>query len=204
MPNRHSLDHGHEVDLETALDFVNTIDLDYGQLVEHFQVPADAATWFADRGVLHDGSGRPWREPDLARVRDVRGALRELVDAVVDDRAPKRASVEIVNDALVAKQPERLELDGSAIRVGHRHAASPVDDALARVAEPIVAELASGRRDRFRVCANDRCRWAFYDTSPAGKRRWCDMKSCGNQAKAARHRAKVRKEASPEPIRLLD
>ncbi|MEO8274522.1 MAG: CGNR zinc finger domain-containing protein, partial [Chloroflexota bacterium] len=49
-----------------------------------------------------------------------------------------------------------------------------------------------------RVCANDRCRWAFFDSSPTGRRRWCDMRSCGNQAKAARHRARLR-GIDPEP-----
>jgi predicted RNA-binding Zn ribbon-like protein len=30
----------------------------------------------------------------------------------------------------------------------------------------------------------------FYDTSRTGRRRWCDMATCGNRAKAARHRAR--------------
>lgn len=37
-----------------------------------------------------------------------------------------------------------------------------------------------------RTC--DRCGWFFTDTSKARRRRWCSMKTCGNQAKAARHR----------------
>jgi predicted RNA-binding Zn ribbon-like protein len=32
----------------------------------------------------------------------------------------------------------------------------------------------------------------FVDRSPGGKRRWCDMRTCGNQAKVARHRARAR------------
>jgi predicted RNA-binding Zn ribbon-like protein len=28
----------------------------------------------------------------------------------------------------------------------------------------------------------------FRDYSPAGRRKWCDMSTCGNRAKAARHR----------------
>ena len=62
------------------------------------------------------------------------------------------------------------------------------------IAEAIVDELASGRPERFRICANDRCRWTFFDSSPTGRRRWCDMTTCGNQAKAARHRAKAKAE----------
>jgi predicted RNA-binding Zn ribbon-like protein len=49
---------------------------------------------------------------------------------------------------------------------------------------------------RVRRCANDRCLWLFVDTSKSGTRRWCDMSSCGNRAKAARHYSKVRRGKS--------
>jgi predicted RNA-binding Zn ribbon-like protein len=74
----------------------------------------------------------------------------------------------------------------------HRHVGDPVDDALANLAEPIVREIAAGRPDRLRACADETCRWIFYDDSRTGRRRWCDMASCGNRAKAARHRARAK------------
>jgi len=49
-------------------------------------------------------------------------------------------------------------------------------------------EIGSGHDDRVRICANDTCRWIFYDESRSGRRRWCDMVTCGNRAKARRHR----------------
>jgi predicted RNA-binding Zn ribbon-like protein len=50
-------------------------------------------------------------------------------------------------------------------------------------------------RGRVRVCASDTCSARFYDRSPAGRRRWCSMRSCGNEAKARRHRARTRSAA---------
>jgi predicted RNA-binding Zn ribbon-like protein len=47
-------------------------------------------------------------------------------------------------------------------------------------------------RARVRVCASETCSARFYDRSPAGKRRWCSMRTCGNEAKARRHRARAR------------
>ncbi len=38
-----------------------------------------------------------------------------------------------------------------------------------------------------RICASDTCSWLFLDTSKNHTRRWCDMKSCGNRAKARKH-----------------
>jgi predicted RNA-binding Zn ribbon-like protein len=192
MTTAHQSDHQHPLELDAALDFINTLDLDDGQLVEHFEGPADAAAWFADHGLSHGSATKPWTAADLEHVRHVRAALREVVDAVVDGRRPESGAVRVVNETLESLAPARLELDGQVVRVGHAHAPSPVDDALARVADTITAELATGRPDRFRVCANDRCRWTFFDSSPTGRRRWCDMQTCGNRAKAARHRAKVK------------
>src|SRR6185437_4388102 len=50
--------------------------------------------------------------------------------------------------------------------------------------------LKAGDR-RVRRCANDKCLWLFLDASKSGTRRWCDMSSCGNRAKAQRHYAKI-------------
>jgi predicted RNA-binding Zn ribbon-like protein len=188
--------HDHRIDLDAALDFINTLDLDDGQLIEHLNEPADAANWFAEHGLIHAEARSHWTAADLDHVRGVRRALRDVVDAVVEERRPERASVELVNATLEARQPARIELDGKAVRIAHRHAGTPVSNALAIVAETVVDELASGRPDRFRICANDRCRWTFYDSSPTGRRRWCDMATCGNQAKAARHRARVKAGAN--------
>lgn len=50
------------------------------------------------------------------------------------------------------------------------------------------AELLSRRLDgQLGVCAGRNCGWVFLDTSKSRRRRWCDMKTCGNAAKASRH-----------------
>lgn len=200
MTHRHPSDHEHDIDLDAALEFLNTVELESGQLVDHLERPADAAGWFLDHRLVHPVAAARWTEADLHQVHRAREALRDVVDAVVEGRRPDRESVALVNETLEARRPVRLELDGTACRIGHRHADAPVADALAIVAEAIVTELATGRPDRFRVCANDRCRWAFYDASPTGRRRWCDMTTCGNQAKAARHRARVKNQAVRPPV----
>jgi predicted RNA-binding Zn ribbon-like protein len=40
---------------------------------------------------------------------------------------------------------------------------------------------------RTRICAGRNCGWLFIDTSKGGRRRWCDMATCGNAAKGRRH-----------------
>ncbi|HEX9767154.1 MAG TPA: CGNR zinc finger domain-containing protein, partial [Nitriliruptorales bacterium] len=50
--------------------------------------------------------------------------------------------------------------------------------------------------ERIKVCASETCQWLFNDVSRTGRRRWCDMATCGNRAKAARHRARARAAGS--------
>jgi predicted RNA-binding Zn ribbon-like protein len=38
-----------------------------------------------------------------------------------------------------------------------------------------------------RICSSDGCDWLFFDQTRNRSRRWCEMKGCGNRAKARRH-----------------
>ena len=201
--------HAHDVDLEDTFDFLNTEDTENGFPVEKLPTLDDALTWFVDRGVIHhEGADRVRRQTagndvlmarDLARVHSVRSALREVSYAISDQRAPQAGSLETINRALHARQViELVPSSDACVGVDHRHVGDPIDDALARLCDPLVSELTGGDPERIKICDNDRCRWVFYDTSRTGRRRWCDMATCGNRAKAARHRART-KGATEEP-----
>lgn len=201
--------HSHRVDLDTTFEFVNTLEYDDGLPVDHLSTPAAAIDWLARHGLVHPEPAASARahaghdpvagEALAARIRGIRAALREVTDAVVDERAPDAAALDRVNEALRHREVLQLVPADGGIAVGHRHDGDPFDDALARLAEPLAAEIAGGRPDRLRICDNDECRWVFYDASPAGRRRWCNMASCGNRAKAARHRARVKAKSAAEP-----
>jgi predicted RNA-binding Zn ribbon-like protein len=45
---------------------------------------------------------------------------------------------------------------------------------------------------RTRECESPRCTTIFIDSSRGGQRRWCDMATCGNQAKSRRHYERTR------------
>jgi predicted RNA-binding Zn ribbon-like protein len=200
--------HSHEIPLDLSFEFLNTRELESGALIDHFRTADDAFDWLGGHGVIHDdlldverrrvatvpGAG----DRALARIRRVRDSLREVTDAIVERRAATSAAVTEVNRALRAREVIQLEPAADGVEVGHRHIGDPIDDGLARLVEPVVREISSGQPQRLRVCANDTCRWAFFDDSPTGRRRWCDMATCGNRAKAARHRARQKAAAAGE------
>lgn len=185
--------HAHGADLEDALAFINTLELVHGKPHDHLATTAQAVAWLQERGLVHDDGGGTMSGPAaLRRIRRVRAALRELAEATHARRAPDAAALAEINRVLRAREMLELVATAEGLRLDHRHGRDPIDDALARLAEPIVREIGGGRPERLRPCANDACRWLFYDASRQGRRRWCDMASCGNRAKAARHRARVR------------
>lgn len=192
--------HRHGATLEDTFDFLNTAELDgSGRSVEHFASLADVTAWLEEHRLLHASRRRPLdaSPPEraaelLAQVRAVRGALREIVDGLVEGRAVGEDALATVNAVLRARSVVELVRGDGGIALAHRHSGDPLDDALAAVAEPLVNVISTGSTERLRICANDGCRWVFEDNSRTGRRRWCSMASCGNRAKAARHRARKR------------
>jgi predicted RNA-binding Zn ribbon-like protein len=41
-----------------------------------------------------------------------------------------------------------------------------------------------------RACSSKTCQWLFVDTSKSHRRRWCNMRLCGNRAKVSRFYAR--------------
>jgi predicted RNA-binding Zn ribbon-like protein len=194
-PNAQLLGHAHPADLEACLDLINSQEYSAGEPEERIPTVDDAVAYFVIRGLAHEDALRAQAARDapawLERLHRTRAALREVWDAQVEGRTPRTDALRTVNDVL--RHAPRIELVAApgGIGVGHRHTVDdPTGEALARVVEPLVEAIAAGDTGRFRICANDGCRWAFEDTSRAGRRRWCDMSSCGNRAKVRRYRAR--------------
>jgi predicted RNA-binding Zn ribbon-like protein len=129
----------------------------------------------------------------LADARRVRSVLRALAERGMGLVAARLEALGEINRVLGRSAgTRRLELrdDGSFAR-----AFVPVGDAFAGLLIPIVESAADalilGELPRVRRCADPRCGRVFQDQTKNGRRRWCDMATCGNRAKAARHRMKL-------------
>jgi predicted RNA-binding Zn ribbon-like protein len=204
-PRTHAVgDHGHDADLDTCLALVNTVELTDGLPSEGLPTASEALAWLLEHGLGHPEvlgeqatqDGDAW----LARIHSVRAAIRATWDAVVDGRAPDPDALALLNETLLAAPAPELRSDGTVVMVGHRHREDdPTGEALARLVGSLAAAIAAGETGRFRVCANDGCRWVFEDTSRSGRRRWCDMTTCGNRAKVRRFRTRHRSAGPEDP-----
>jgi predicted RNA-binding Zn ribbon-like protein len=137
------------------------------------------------------------RAVDLARALDLREAIRELLAANHDGAAgPTTAAAAQVLSATARRARLRIRFEGPT---GYRLAPESrgIDAGLGELLVIITAAMNDGRWRRLKVCRNDTCRWAFFDTSRAGTGKWCSMAVCGNRRKAQAWRARQRTTARP-------
>ena len=128
------------------------------------------------------------------RAIALREAIYRIFLAIGEGRAPSAADLDIFNRAL-SETPQRLGI--AARSGGYAWIVAVPSASLGGVLAPVIwsaADLMTHAADRrIRRCANDKCQWVFVDRSKGGTRRWCDMNSCGNRAKAHRHYARKKK-----------
>jgi predicted RNA-binding Zn ribbon-like protein len=179
-----------------ALDFVNTRRERWRRQVETLVTPDDLGAWLLQAGLL----AAPMRVPRevLHEARELREAIDSAVAALTSGRPVPATAIKRIDEWLVrAGTRPRLLLGGDGLPVlGERGPTDTPRRALGTIALDAAKMLGNeAERDRVRICASETCSARFYDRSPAGARRWCSMRSCGNVAKARRHRDRRRAEA---------
>ncbi|HSM38346.1 MAG TPA: CGNR zinc finger domain-containing protein [Candidatus Limnocylindrales bacterium] len=188
---------------ELFVRFANTFELSRGEAVDHLPDPESLLTWLRDEGLISNRaraaeSGRIRRDPEegerrLLRFRRLRDVLHAVAGELGETRRVSPAHLGELNHILRhGLHYHQLRHEPGGTRYAVAQVGDRLDQARAAIAGSFAHFLAAGAADRLRTCANEGCRYVFIDHSPAGRRRWCDMRTCGNQAKVARHRARIR------------
>jgi predicted RNA-binding Zn ribbon-like protein len=180
-----------------AVDFVNTRRERWRRGVETLVTPDDLATWLIRAGVMDADGPAPVTRKVLGQARDLREAIDALLVATIEARPAPGDAITLVDDWLVfaGVRPQLVAAPDGVARLTERAAADSPRRALGMVALDAAAMLGTDQRARIRICASETCSGRFFDRSPAGRRRWCSMRTCGNEAKARRHRARQKASA---------
>jgi predicted RNA-binding Zn ribbon-like protein len=168
---------------------VNTVELPEGP--DRLADVDDARPWLIENDLLAPNS--ELGDADLQLLRDVREALRALLMRNANGPSPTEAELAPLR-AVATGGTARAEFDADG---GVRLTAA--GDTVAERLVGLVLTIRDAQRDgswtRLKVCANDECRWAFYDRSRNHAGMWCEMSACGNKLKnrefRARRKAKV-------------
>lgn len=180
-----------------CLDFANTVDWhasDHPE--ERLNEYSDLVGWSAQTGLVSESRAhrllRKATENPRAAARVLKRAiaLREAIYAIFSAIAgglrPGTNALDTLNGVLTEKS---LAAGIVPMADGFAWDWLGEEDALDRPLWPIARSaadlLVSENLSRVGKCADDRgCGWLFLDTSRARSRRWCDMRDCGNRAKA--------------------
>jgi len=169
--------------LRLVRDLINTLDVGAG--TDALATAGGLDAFARDHGLT--GLGLAKRDlPEVVRLRE---GLRAACLAHTGARMPQETSA--VPAGLLRGAPLAVTLDeegtASLEPVGTPGGAAALT---ARIALAVATAAGDGTWHRLKVCEAHDCRWAYYDRSPAGRRRWCTMAVCGSRAKMRTYRAR--------------
>jgi predicted RNA-binding Zn ribbon-like protein len=147
--------------------------------------------WLVGRDLVASAPARSRLAAELPEFRELRSLIRALAARTDVGKAPSRSQVGALNRVLrEGVHYHALQQDAGTARFSMRPVGDDLRQARGAIAGSLAHYLADHDPSRLRVCASETCRWVFVDRSPGGRRRWCEMRTCGNRAKVARHRAR--------------
>jgi predicted RNA-binding Zn ribbon-like protein len=188
-----------------CLDFVNTLDWrGTDHPVEFLHSYHDLVVWSRHAGTIsdqeaHQLSQKAKIEPSLAaavlqNAIELRETICRIFASIAEGLPVAEADLTIFNRHLGATMQS-----SKIIQHKQDFVWNTVGDSgkLERILHPLVRSaadlLVSAERKRVKKCGDPACGWLFLDISRNRSRRWCDMRDCGNRAKASRF-YKKRKE----------
>ena len=180
-----------------SLDFLNTVGMHVPLVNEKLRTYADLVWWALRVGALAESDAET-----LFAAADANpaGAAQVLEDALALREALYRAFV-AARAGEPAEEGDLARINGALARtLGHQRIGqgeegfgwtwaegAELERPLWAVVRDAAELLVSGDLRRVGKCCGDHCDWLYLDTSRNRSRRWCDMQSCGNRAKARRH-----------------
>jgi predicted RNA-binding Zn ribbon-like protein len=182
-----------------CLDFTHTLeDRPSGHSRELLNSYSDFVSWGLYMHLLTDDEAQHLLEQAarhpaqasraLQKAIVLREAICRIFYQIAEDSSPAGADVTTLNSILSETMSHARIVQGAD---GFAWDWDSNQNILERLLWPVVRSaadlLTSDELHAVRACAAEDCRWLFLDTSKNRSRRWCDMKSCGNRAKARRH-----------------
>jgi predicted RNA-binding Zn ribbon-like protein len=182
-----------------ALDFVNTLDDRYAPRGPRELLPsyADLIRFCRQAGILtHAEAVRLSALPGASQEKALRSAieLRELLARVfyrwLEERSPSTEDrIALEQWSAACARHRELRWKNEHLEWMWKALAADAEAPALLLAQRALDLLIGDEPPRLHACASETCRWLFLDTSKNRTRRWCDMKICGNRAKARRYSA---------------
>ena len=181
-----------------ALDLLNTRGPLEGSPGDRLRTPELLLQWLSARGMGGERLDALRKSPAeasqlLREAQRLRDAVGRALEGLRERRAASPDAVHGIDRVLSeCSVSSRLRGEGSRLRLEEEATALSLAGLLRPIALSAAELLTASDPKRVRRCAAADCNAWFVDGSKGGRRRWCSMATCGNRAKAARHRRRQR------------
>ena len=188
-----------------CLDFVNTVHcygcIDRGEYLNTYR---DLIAWSRHVGTITDDEAKTLSRRAAGHPAEAKSAhkhaieLREAIYRIftisLEGQPPAQEDLVVFNDYLgetmrrsqIVKTQDGFYWDMTGNKAKLDWILNPV---IRSAADLLVSEEIR----RVKKCSDPICGWLFLDISRNRSRRWCDMRDCGNRAKASRFYKKKKK-----------
>jgi predicted RNA-binding Zn ribbon-like protein len=171
-----------------ALDFCNTAGEHLADHPDEMLLDWESFLRWATQGGLIAPETYPQllrHAAPIDRILHLREAIYRVGLAISRGNSiPRRDLLTIREHAAAPKPTVNITQDGLRWRPDPSRASEQL---LAILASEALSLFCSPQSSRIGICEGGLCGWLFLDESRGRRRRWCDMKDCGNRAKARRY-----------------
>jgi predicted RNA-binding Zn ribbon-like protein len=178
-----------------VVDFVNTVTARNATPIDWLDDYGALLRWAAGSGLCTAAelpaidSSKPAAAAELRRCKDLREALHAILCALADGHAVAATAANVLQAQWkLAASAVHVDLSTTPVRLRHAAGRSELTFLRRTLAFAAVDFLTTVNPDRVRICPGPHCGWLFIDGSKPGRRRWCDMATCGTAAKSRRRR----------------
>lgn len=126
---------------------------------------------------------------------ELRETIFRLCSASAAGERPSPRDVAALNAALQTIPRQQLCCNGACCEWEWPAEKTDLRQVLWPVIQSAADLVTSADFSKVRECEAPDCSWLFLDHSRGGRRRWCDMSTCGNRAKARRYYERHRRHA---------
>jgi len=196
-----------------ALDFLNSIAAPSGTNIEWLSSDLDLASWLLNAKLItnkeYDQYKTKYAGPAEGDIASRARVLREWFRQFIIDHAGKALPtlsmsdvkpintllsqdnhfLQIINDS---SQMDSEAINSNELQLIKQRRWDSQSDLLLPIAEVMADLICNSDFEFIKNCEGPTCTLWFYDVSKNRSRRWCSMSVCGNRAKAAAHRAKLK------------
>ena len=185
---------------DLSLDFVNTVGYIASENpIEKLNSFSDLIEWSKQGNLISDDEAMTMlREYEnssaeskkvFQRVLKLRKSVYDIFRSIINREEISGKDLTIFNREL-SRAMSKAEIfchEGEVIWDWKNNSLERILFVITRMAAQL---LTSSDLEKVKCCSGENCGWLFYDTSKNNRRQWCDMRDCGNLAKAKRFRMK--------------